>query len=85
MRWLSRVDEDPEQRTFELDGSGEEFLINSTELRHSNVDLELVPPMQPALRRSSRAMTRAQSSGGQVLDRKYVLPIESEQAILNDL
>ena len=85
VQWLARAAEDPEQRTFELVEGGEQFVINSTELRFSGVSLELVPPMGPAVRRSSRGMTRAQSSGHQVLTRKYVLPIESEQAILDYL
>ena len=85
-RWLSRVSEDAEQRTFELNNSSEMFLVNSTELRHVNIELDLVPPLGPAVtvRRSSRGMTRAQSSGGRVLDKKYTLPIELEQAILGD-
>ena len=71
-------------RTFELDTGSELFLVNSTELRHVNIELDLVPPLEPAVRRSSRGMTRAQSSGGRVLNRKYTLPIELEQAILGD-
>ena len=85
VQWLARVAEDPEQRIFELVEGGEHFLINSTELRFGGVGLELVPPLGPAVRRSSRGLTRAQSSGGRVLPRKYVLPIESEQAILDCL
>ena len=83
-RWLTRASEDAEQRTFELDTGSELFLVNSTELRHVNIELDLVPPLEPAVRRSSRGMTRAQSSGGRVLNRKYTLPIELEQAILGD-
>ena len=83
--WLARLAEDPEQRTFELTGEEEQFVINSTELRYVNVSLDLVPPVNAPTRRSSRGLTRAQSSGYQVLKRKYILPIESEQAILNDL
>ena len=85
VRWLARLAEDPEQRTFELTGEEEQFVINSTELRYVNVSLDLVPPVNAPTRRSSRGLTRAQSSGYQVLKRKYILPIESEQAILNDL
>lgn len=83
-RWLTRASEDAEQRTFELDTSSELFLVNSTELRYVNVELDLVPPLEPAVRRSSRGMTRAQSSGSRFLNRKYNLPIELEQAILED-
>ena len=85
VRWRSRLAEDPEQRTFELTGKEEQFVINSTELRYVNVGIELVPPIGAPVRRSCRGSTRAQSSRGQVLNRKYVLPIESEQTILNDL
>ena len=85
VRWLARLAEDPEQRTFELTGEEEQFVINSTELRYVNVALDLVPPIVAPVRRSNRGLTRAQSSGNQVLKRKYVLPIESEQAILDDL
>lgn len=85
VQWLALAAEDPEQRTFELAEGGEQFLINSTELRHSGISLDLVPPAGPTGRQSSRALTRAQSVGHRVLTRKYVLPILSEQAILNDL
>ena len=70
------------QTSFEVDPDAREFIINSTELRYANVELELVPPIGSALRRSSRAMARAQSSHGHVLCRKYVIPNETEQAIL---
>ena len=85
VRWLARLAEDPEQRTFEFTGEEEQFVINSTELRYVNVALDMVPPIAAPVRRSNRGLTRAQSSSNQVLRRKYVLPIESEQAILNDL
>ena len=85
VRWLARLGEDTEQRTFELTGEEEQFVINSTELTYVNVSLDLVPPVNAPTRRSSRGLTRAQSSGYRVLKRKYILPIESEQAILNDL
>ena len=85
VRWLSRLAEDPEQRTFELTGEEELFLISSTELRYSDVGLDLVPPVLAPVRRSNRSSTQAQSSRGQVLKPKYVLDIESEQAILKDL
>jgi hypothetical protein len=83
VQWLKRLDEDPQQRTFEVDTSAKQYVINSTELRFTDVELELVPPIGPAVRRSGRGMTRAQSSGGRVLNRQYVIPIEIEQTILN--
>jgi hypothetical protein len=82
VQWLSRLAEDPAQRTFEVNPEAREFIINSTELRYSSVELDLVVPTGPALRRSSRAVTQAQSSHGQVLHRKYIISIETEQAIL---
>ena len=74
--------EDPEQRTFELDPSSKQFTINSTELRFSKLDLDKVDPILPAVRRSNRGMTKAQSCRGEILNKKYVVPIETEQAIL---
>lgn len=84
VRWLTRLDEDPEQRTFELDPGSEIFTINSTELRWNNIELDRVLPAEPQVRRSSRGMTRAQSNQGIVLPSKYTIPVEAEQAILND-
>jgi hypothetical protein len=84
VRWLGRLAEDPQQRTFELAPESEEFIINSTELRFKDVELELVPPLGPVVRRSARPMSKAQSSKGRVLNRKYVIPAETEQAILNE-
>ena len=83
-RWLSRASEDAEQRTFELTNQGEQFLVSSTGLRHVNIELDLVSPLGPAVRRSARGMTRAQSSGNEVLNRKYTLSIELERGILGD-
>jgi hypothetical protein len=84
VQWLIRLDEDPQHRTFEVDNDAPQYIINSTELRYANVELELVPPIGTPLRRSSRGMTRAQSSGGRVLCRQYVIPFETEQAILQE-
>ena len=59
VKWLSRLAEDPEQRTFELDHTSvEQFVINSTELRLSNLELDKVSPLGPAPRRQLRASTR---------------------------
>lgn len=77
VRWLTRLAEDPQQRTFELDTSSEQFIINSTELRFSELELDKheVQPITPVVRRSNRGMTKAQSHQGKVLNKKYVVPI----------
>jgi hypothetical protein len=88
VKWLSRLDEDPEFRTFELsnDPSEEDFVVNSTELRLASVELELVSPIGEVVRRSSRSSTyassRAQISNNQYLNRKYTLSTQQEQTIL---
>ena len=78
VRWLGRAAEDAQLRTFELDESAPQVVINSTELRWSNIELVRVPPVGVALRRSSRnaASTR--------LLKQYQLPVASEQAILQE-
>ena len=82
VRWLQRLSEDPEQRTFEyhVNDTAEVSVLNSTELRHTNIELELVPPMGATLRRSNRSVPRGHTAGS----RKYSLPVAIEQAILND-
>lgn len=39
VRWLSRLAEDPEQRTFELDNNSEQFIFDSMELRAIDVGM----------------------------------------------
>ena len=57
---------------------------NSTKLRFSELELDKheVQPITPIVRRSNRGMTKAQSYQGKVLNKKYVIPIKTEQAIL---
>jgi hypothetical protein len=84
VQWLTRLTEDPQHRTFEIVPEAAKFVINSTELRYTDVELELVPPIGPVVRRSGRAMTKAQSTNGKTLNRKYTIPVETEQAILSN-
>lgn len=83
VKWLDRLSEDPEQRTFELNHeSVETFVINSTELRMSNLELDKVVPTGAAPRRQLRASTRNSS---RVRKEKFMLPIQIEQHILETL
>ena len=81
VRWLNRLEEDPEQRTFELIGDSNQFVVNSTELRLTKIEMERVRVAGAPVRVSARASTRAQ----QRVDRpvKYNLPAATEQVILN--
>ena len=87
VRWLSRLQEDAEQRTFELnddaDGSNQ-FIVNSTELRFTDIELLDVAAAGPApVRRSKRAATQAAAQyDGKLKAKKYELPVETEQIIL---
>ena len=58
VQWLARLPEDPELRTFELDGDSEEFVINSTELRCAQIELIPDRPVRAPVRRSPRARKR---------------------------
>ena len=87
VRWLARLDEDEQQRTFELSNEeGEEFTINSTELRLSEIELDKVVPAGPIPRRSGRqhASSRARNCE-QNMSTKYILPAAIEQHILETL
>ena len=77
LRWLSRVSEDSEQRTFEDDDTAPQITLNSTELRHVTVELTAVKQAQ---RRSPRAAARAAQHQP---PKRYELAVEAEQAILN--
>ena len=88
VRWLSRLEEDAEQRTFELEGddSGRVddsrlVVINSTELRFHSIEMEVLEAEGPAVRRSTRTAARSATSRAH-LTRKYRLPIDAEDAIL---
>ena len=83
VRWLCRASEDSQLRTFELNKSKPKVVMNSTELRWSNIELNEVRPLRPAVRRSPRAGARAQGEGQQVMQ-QYKLPVETEQAILQE-
>ena len=83
---LERLAEDPEQRTFELSNdSSEKFVINSTELRFSDIEMDkyVVELTGPVVRRSARPLARAQScTMNKNIKKKYVLPTEIEQHVL---
>ena len=81
VRWLSRLAEDPEKRTFELDPHSKEFVINSTELRAGNIEMDQQEVAGPAVRRSARTAARS-AQQAKYLARKYVLPTETEQNTL---
>ena len=79
---LDRLEEDAEQRTFELNNDSlNESVINSTELRYTHMEMDLVTALGPVPRMSSRTSTRAQSHQ-RVTNKKYILPVEIEQHIL---
>merc|ERR1712022_99101 len=85
VRWLGRMAEDPELRTFELAaGSTDEFIVNSSELRCTHIELIPDRPVGPAVRRSQRGHGgRARGGRGVAhLQGKYTLPVETEQVIL---
>jgi hypothetical protein len=82
---LDRLTEDPEQRTFEMNNdSSEEFVINCTELRWSDFEMDLVTPVGVAPRKTVRRSPRARGSCTPtiVTNKKYILPIDIEQHIL---
>ena len=85
VRWLGRLAEDAELRTFDLAAeSTEEFIINSTELRCTKVELTPVQPAGPVVRRSRRRCGRGGAAGPQARPRpgQYTLPVQTEQVIL---
>ena len=88
VRWLSRLEEDAEQRTFELEGddSGRVddsrwVVINSTELRFHSIEMEVLEAEGPVVRRSARTAARSAISQAH-LTRKYRLPTATERAVL---
>ena len=84
VRWLGRLAEDAELRTFDLVADcAEEFIVNSTELRCSEIEMIPVQPVGPAVRRSGRGKGRDRgrpTTGPR--PGQYTLPIETEQLIL---
>ena len=88
MRWLGRLAEDPELRTFELDADcTDEFIVNSSELRCTHIELIPDRPVGPAVRRSRRVHAghghdRDGRGVAHLQGRKYTLPVETEQTIL---
>jgi hypothetical protein len=86
VRWLERVDDDEQQRTFEFSSTeGSQFVINSTELRHSGFELDKVAPLGPIPRRSARSSTQVSSRARAAqsnIPTQYVLPVQIEQFIL---
>ena len=90
VRWLHRLEEDTEQRTFELEGgvvcgvdAPKVVVINSTELRWHSIEMDLLEATGPTVRRSARTAARG-SGSGEHLARKYRLPIDAEVAILKE-
>jgi hypothetical protein len=90
VRWLHRLEEDAEQRTFELEGgvvcgvdAPKVVVINSTELRWHSIEMDLLEATGPAVRRSARTAARG-SGSGEHLARKYRLPTNAEVAILKE-
>jgi hypothetical protein len=83
VRWLERASEDSQQRTFELQDNGEDGLsvVNSTELRYINIEMEQVAPVGAPPRRSNRSGVLRANPTRPI---KFVLPVESEQIILQD-
>ena len=83
VRWLSRLADDPEQRTFELDNNSEQFIFNSTELRAIDVGMTRVRAGPTLVRPVTRSGHSGRGGLGRgVRGRKFTLPVESEQAIL---
>ena len=86
VRWLERVDDDEQQRTFEFSSTdGSQFVINSTELRHSGFELDKVAPLGPIPRRAARSSTQVSSRARAAqsnIPTQYVLPVQIEQFIL---
>ena len=85
VRWLERVDDDEQQRTFEFSSTdGSQFVINSTELRHSGFEFDKVAPLGPIPRRlarsSAQVSSRARAAQSNV-PTQYVLPVQIEQFI----
>ena len=79
---LDRLAEDSELRTFELNQDHlDQVIINSTELRFTHLEMDLVTAKGPVPRTSSRASTRAQSSR-RAPNQKFLLPAATEQHIL---
>ena len=85
VRWLGRLTEDLELRTFDLDAEcTDEFIVNSSELRCTHIELMHHCPVGPAVRRSPRGYGGHVRDGRGVahLQGKCTLPIETEQTIL---
>jgi hypothetical protein len=83
VRWLERLTEDPELRTFELKPNAPQDVFNSTELRCVDVQLDKENGQLAPVRRSARANSQRAS---QAIARaiRYVVPTEVEQMILVD-
>ena len=88
VKWFSRLEEDDiEHRTFELDYDVEQFVINSTELRWSNIQLEPIDPVATPVRVQTRRSPRhhgVQRQEPALRPGKYTLPVDTEQSILTE-
>lgn len=83
VRWLRRVSDDSEQRSFEYDATAPQMTLNSTELRCVTVELDTVKQARQ-VRRSRRAGARAAAQQHALGDLViYELAAEAEQTILN--
>ena len=84
VRWLGRLAEDAELRTFDLVADcTEEFIVNSTELRCSQIEMIPEQLVGPAVRRSPRGKGRARGHPAGPRPGQYTLPVETEQLILS--
>ena len=83
VRWLDRLAEDSEFRTFELKPDAEHGVFNSTELRAIDLQLDTEDGNLAPIRRSMRANARRAAQAA-VRAVKYVVPTQVEQIILTD-
>ena len=83
VRWLHRVSDDSEQRSFEYDATTPQMTLNSTELPCVKIELDTVKQAQQ-VRRSPRAGAQAaQRQHVQGHSVRYELAADAEQTIFN--
>ena len=81
----SRSDDDSEQRTFELCSTAPTSVVNSTEIRFTQIELDPVRQVLPLLRRNphrSGVLRHGQDAEVNRL-KQFTLPVVTEQHILN--
>lgn len=81
VRWLERLSEDSELRTFELKPDAVHDVFNSTELRAIDVQLDKENGGLAPVRRSMRPSSRRAAQATAI---RYVVPTNVEQIILAD-